>query len=254
MPAKTISVLDTNKDGGVAAQLVNSATGAILKAQSIIYDLPQERLETNVYQRDGQFVIVHSYDDRQVEFLERDLIDAAIDIISSVGKAIHDRPDKPDMSVLAQFGKTRTNVNDLFKLVRDYRRVFTDLGLFKNGLVKQHYLNPIPNFTLGQEEVTVHLVCISAVCVIKQQPYVDFFRLNKDYSFRYRAGTVMTIGCHVTIQQAKELDKLKMSAAQKSKVIHLKIQIIQERKFGKDYKLLAFESNDRNYCFKFNPG
>lgn len=246
MPTLTIPVLDIQCEGAVATVRVKNIITAILKVQSIMLDIPEELLDNTIDIRNGELEIEYNYQGGQGKLIAPDLIAFLADFIVAVGQAIHDRPENPDMRVLGPFGQTQRNFDQIVDVVRENHRVFTHTGLFNDGRVLQRYLTPIRHVLPAAEDVNVFLVCISSVCVIEQQPYVDFFRLNDDRSLRYRAETIITIECHTTVEQAQKLEELRMSTKAEPDKLHIWIEVIKDRRRGKDYQLMKYKLADRN--------
>jgi hypothetical protein len=241
MPTITISVLDAHGTGGVGTLRVKSITTAVLKAQSIMHKKPEEHLDNTIDIRNGELLIKYNDQSEQIELLDSDLITSLSDFMITVGQAIHDRPENPDWSVLGKYNQTQRDFGQVVDLVNEYRPEFTELGLFKSGLLKQKYLTPIRHVLITNEDVKELLVCISAVCVVDEQPYVDFFRLKDDYSWCAREGTIISVGCHTTVEQAQKLEELRKATTAKSGSLFLRIEVIKNRKRGKDYQLLTYK-------------
>lgn len=241
MPVRTLSLLNTNSDGSVEAHLVSDSTAAILKVLSIIYSIPLEKLEADVYIKDGSYVLDHRYETAPNDLLDTDLVKLSVEKVCAVGRAIHDRLEDPQLGVFNTIKMRQVEFDSLIQQFNENYKLFHDLGFFDNKELKQSYLNSVRDIIDNEQDGKQYLVRISAVCIIKEQPYADFYRLNEDGTLRRRAEKIPIIGCHTTLDDAIKLDELRLRGQQGGKDIVLKVTLKKKRAFGKPYELLSYQ-------------
>ena len=243
MPIEEIAVMTAGADGSVDAYLSADSTKAILIVLSVALGKELEQLDAKLFLKDGVLYLKHECELNGEQLIDTSWVGLFAEKLKNVGKAIHDKPSNPDKTVFQSIGIKQSEVDKALRVIRERPALFKTVGLYDSHGLKSKYFESIKSVLTDDQTVKVCSVLIAAVCVRDIEPFVVFFKYNKDNLLQKNGRKFSRIECAITLEQAEALNKQYVKERAVFEMTQLRIRYRPIVK-SSIYELISFEINE----------